>query len=359
MKKKNMPKKTGAMSLDFLSGDPEERGAGLSGINRLSGEEKYKALVDTCPDGIIVADLDGKLVFVSRHAMSLFGAKRERQLLGKTVPELVLVPDAKNILKCYKNTASKNMQRELECSFVRVDGSVFAGEISTALIRDHQKKPKAVIGVIKDISVRKVSEKSMRDSCDKLQKAFESIIKIMVRIIEVKDPYTAGHQRRVAKLAGDISLEMNLSEEKINSICIASIIHDIGKIYVPTEILSKPSLLSDVEFSLIKIHPQASYDILRVIEFPYPIAQIVLQHHERLNGSGYPGGLKGDDILLEAKILSVADVVEAMSSFRPYRSGMGIKKALEEVERNRGILYDPKVVDACLNVFKGNGYKFE
>jgi len=187
----------------------------------------------------------------------------------------------------------------------------------------------------------------------------DAVIDTMSRIIEAKDPYTFGHQHRVTQLAIPIAQELGLPEDRIEGIRIASLIHDIGKIGLPTEILSKPIKLTDIEFSLIKGHSQIGYDILKSIDFSYPIAQIVLQHHEKLNGTGYPNNLKGDEILLEAKIICVADVVEAMSSHRPYRPALGIDKALEEISQNKAILYDPKVVDACLRLFKEKGFKFE
>jgi putative nucleotidyltransferase with HDIG domain len=175
--------------------------------------------------------------------------------------------------------------------------------------------------------------------------------------VETKDAYTAGHQRRVANLARAIAAEMGLSPEQIDGIRMAAVIHDLGKISVPAEILSKPIGLNDLEYGLIKIHPQVGYDILKEIEFPWPVAQIVLQHHERMDGSGYPQGLLGEEIILEARILAVADVVEAMASHRPYRPPHGVDKALEEISRNRGILYDPEVVDACLKLFNEKGFK--
>jgi len=184
-------------------------------------------------------------------------------------------------------------------------------------------------------------------------------IETISKIIEAKDPYTAGHQQRVSQLATAIAKELHLSQDKIEGIRIASLIHDIGKIGLPTEILSKPTKLSDIEFNLIKEHPQIGYNILKSIDFSYPVANIVLQHHERLNGSGYPNHLKGDQIFLEARILGVADVVEAMFSNRPYRPALGIDKALEEISQNRGILYDPEAVDVCLKLFKEKEFKFE
>ena len=203
-----------------------------------------------------------------------------------------------------------------------------------------------------DMTKRKKAE-------ERLKKTMNATIETMSKMIEAKDAYTSGHQHRVCRLAVPLAQELGLPEDKIEGIRIASLIHDIGKIGLPAEILSNPSKLNDIEFGLIKNHSQIGYDILKSIDFSYPVAQTVLQHHERLNGSGYPNNLKGDKILLEAKIIGVADVVEAMSSHRPYRPSLGIDKALEEIIQNRGTLYDPEVVDVCLKLFKEKGFKFK
>jgi len=201
-------------------------------------------------------------------------------------------------------------------------------------------------------------EKELQQSYERLQKTMEDIIYTIGKIAETRDPYTAGHQKNVSQIAIFIAQEMKLPQDKIKGIRIASLVHDIGKISLPAEILNKPTKLSEIEYSLIKDHPQTGYDILKSIEFPWPVAQIVLQHHERLDGSGYPNKLKGDEIILEAKIIGVADVVEAMSSHRPYRSALGIDKALEEISKNKNILYDSEVVDVCLKLFKRKEFKF-
>jgi len=199
----------------------------------------------------------------------------------------------------------------------------------------------------------------LQQSYQRTKKAMDATIETMSKIVEAKDPYTAGHQQRVSQLTTAIAKELNLSPDKVEGIRVASLIHDIGKIGLPTEILSKPTRLTDIEFSLIKSHSQIGYDVLKSIDFSYPVANIVLQHHERLDGSGYPNHLKGGQISLEACILGVADVVEAMSSHRPYRPALGIDKALEEISQNKGILYDPEVADTCLKLFKEKGFKFE
>jgi len=186
---------------------------------------------------------------------------------------------------------------------------------------------------------------------DQVRESLQGIIQVISLIIETRDPYTAGHQRGVADLAQAIARRMGLTEERIEGIRLAALVHDLGKISTPAEILAKPTKLTEAEMSMIRLHPWSGYEILKRVEFPWPIAQIVLQHHERNNGSGYPEGLSAPDILLEAKILGVADVVEAMCSHRPYRPALGREKALTEIRRNRGILYDPMVVDACLAHF--------
>lgn len=192
-----------------------------------------------------------------------------------------------------------------------------------------------------------------------LQKSLEQSIQVIAATVEARDPYTAGHQRRVAELAVGIARELGLPEDRVHGIHLAAVIHDLGKIHVPAEILSKPGKLSNVEFMLIKTHPQDGYDILKDVDFPWPIADIVRQHHEKLDGSGYPQGLKGEQILLESRIMTVADVVEAMSSHRPYRPALGVEVAVKEIERGRGSAYDPAVADACLKLFREGGFKFQ
>ena len=206
-----------------------------------------------------------------------------------------------------------------------------------------------------------VSERTdtLKNTLNDLQKAMNGIIEAMGLTVETRDPYTAGHQRRVAEIACAIATEMGLSMHQVEGVRMAGLIHDIGKIAVPAEILSKPGKITEYEFGIIKSHPQVGYDILKKIDFPWPISQIVYQHHERMDGSGYPQGLSGNDILLEARIMAVADVVEAMASHRPYRPALGIDTALDEISKNRKVLYDPEVADACLRLFKGKEFKFE
>ena len=192
-----------------------------------------------------------------------------------------------------------------------------------------------------------------------LGKTLLQTVEAVARVVEMRDPYTSGHQRRVADLASSIAAELGLDAHRIEGVRVGALLHDIGKIAVPTEILTRPGRLSDIEYGMIKGHPQAGHDILKDVSFPWPVREMILQHHERLDGSGYPHGLKGARIVLEARILAVADVVEAMTTHRPYRAGLGIDKALAEIEQGQGNLYDPAAVEACLRLFREKGFHWE
>ena len=209
-----------------------------------------------------------------------------------------------------------------------------------------------------EIENRKHVQAELEQSLQNLKKGMDSTIQAIARTVEKRDPYTSGHQMRVAALARAIAGTIGLSEDRVEGAYMAASLHDIGKIALPAEILSKPTPLSEIEMSLIQAHAQAGYDILKGIEFPWPLADIIIQHHERLDGSGYPGGLAGDDISIEARIIGVADVVETMASHRPYRPSMGIDKALEEITQNSGTLYDADVVAACLKIFNEQNFEF-
>ncbi len=211
----------------------------------------------------------------------------------------------------------------------------------------------------KEINIREKAESDLVLSMNKLRQTTDSVVEAIVMAVEIRDRYTAGHQKRVAGLAEAIAREMGIDQDIIDGISVASKIHDLGKLAVPTEILTKPVLLTDTEFDIIKTHVQHGYDILKNVEFSWPVAEIVYQHHERIDGSGYPRGLHGDEILLEAKILSVSDVVEAMASHRPYRPSLGMDFALEELDINNGKLYDHVVADTCLYLLRSGKYELE
>jgi len=223
----------------------------------------------------------------------------------------------------------------------------FAGEVADQVAQAIQS------------SQKKQSQEALQESLEKVKNLLEQTVNVLASTVEMRDPYTAGHQRRVAVLAEAIAREMGLSEHRIEGLRITALIHDIGKIYVPAEILSKPGALTLTEQRLIQTHPQVGHDVLSRVDFPWPVARIVLQHHERWDGSGFPNGLSGEKILLEARILGVADVVEAMSSHRPYRAALGISEALKIVSENSGILFDPQVVKACLTLFYRRDFQFK
>jgi HD-GYP domain-containing protein (c-di-GMP phosphodiesterase class II) len=210
-----------------------------------------------------------------------------------------------------------------------------------------------------EIAERKLAEEKLQQSYAKLQKNLDEIVHAMSLTAEKRDPYTAGHQKRTTELAVALAGEMGLCEHQIKGVQMAGLIHDMGKISIPAEILSKPGELNEVEIQLVRRHPQVAFEILRKIDFPWPVDLIVLQHHEKMDSSGYPQGLAGEEILLEARILCVADVVESIESHRPYRPGLGIDTALEEISKNRGILFDQNVVDACLRLFKEKNFQYQ
>ncbi len=208
-------------------------------------------------------------------------------------------------------------------------------------------------------SEHKRTEKALEEDIEKLRRVLNETVVTLASTVETRDPHSTGHQRRVAKLACAIAREMGLSDEKLKEIHMAAVVHDIGKLSVPAELLTKPDRLAETEHLLIKNHPRTGCEILEKIGFPHSITQIVLQHHERMNGSGYPQGLSGEDIILEARILAISDVVEAIGSQRSYRKALGIDKALKEITSFKGLLYDPEVVDACVGLFIEKGFKWD
>jgi len=321
-------------------------------------EKKFRTLFDSASDAIFINEsdsLEGCFLEVNQMACESLGYSRE-ELLQMTMMEIntkeyaALVPERNEELR-------QRGHIFFESAHLRRDGSVILVELSSRIIEYDGKS--AVLSIARDITKRKKIEERLEQSLERLRTAMQGTIQAIALTAEMRDPYTAGHQHRVAKLAQAIAVEMGLPEKQIEGIQLAALIHDLGKIYVPAEILSKPGRLTEVEFNMIKTHPQVGYDILKTIKFPWPVAQIVHQHHERMDGSGYPSGLSGEDIILEARILGVADVIEAMASHRPYRPAVGIDKALEEISKNRGILYDTQVVDICLDLFNKKRFKFE
>ncbi|MFZ5647693.1 MAG: PAS domain S-box protein [Bacillota bacterium] len=321
-----------------------------------SSEIKYKKLANLLPVTILEMDERGFLTFANLNAFKTFGATKGDFERGICLLDFIIPED--------RDRAKENINRVLNGEYLdgieytaqRKNGSTFPIILySSAIV--HENKPVGLRGVIIDITERKQAKLELEKSYESLQHILKETVNALAMVAGKRDPYTAGHQQRVAELACAIAREMGLPEEQIEGIYVAGILHDIGKIYIPTDILNKPGRLSDIEMSLTKTHPQVGYEIVKTIPFKWPVDLAVLQHHERIDGSGYPSGLTGENILIEAKILAVADVVEAIASHRPYRPALGIEKALDEIKQNRDILYDPNVVDACLKLFSEGGIK--
>jgi PAS domain S-box-containing protein/putative nucleotidyltransferase with HDIG domain len=322
-------------------------------------EEKFRGLFETSSDVVVQIDLNLNFLMVSHMAEPLFGCERATQLIGASLLDLVDPTDRPRFLGDARKLLETGTFLNGEYTFVRKDGTSFFGEVSAALTVDSADTPKAFTGTIRDITERKQAEKSLKESYERLQASLEGTVTALSAVVESKDPYTAGHQRRVTHLACAIAREMGLSQDQIEGIRVMGYLHDIGKIAVPAEILSRPGKINQFEFNLIKQHPISGFDIIKQISFPWPVAQAVFQHHERLDGSGYPTGLTDREIILEARVLAVADVVEAMASHRPYRPALDIQLALVEITQNKGTLYDSEAVEACLRLFNEKNYEFD
>jgi PAS domain S-box-containing protein/putative nucleotidyltransferase with HDIG domain len=320
------------------------------------GLQTLWSLVHGSPLAIFAVDGEATVLVWNPAAERLFGWD-EVEVLGKINP---IVPEGRGeeFRRLRERAVAGEVYTGMEVRVGKKDGSPIDISVSTAPLRDESGVIVGLMAVVADVSERKRMEEALRTSLKKSRRVFDETIHALAEAVEKRDPYTSGHQKRVARLASAIALEMGLAEKKIDGIRTAAVVHDIGKLSVPVEILSKPGQLSEAEQSILKTHPQAGYEILDGIEFPWPIARIVQQHHERMDGSGYPLGLQGDEILLEAQILTVADVVEATSSYRPYRPANGITVALAEIVKYRGSRYSIEVVDACMGLFN-KGFKLE
>jgi PAS domain S-box-containing protein len=315
-------------------------------------EERFRHLIETTSDWVWETDENGIYTYVSPMIHEILGYEPE-EVLGRTSADIMPSKSANRVAKVFGSAViSGTPFRFVEATYLHKDGRLIIAEISgVPFFDDAGTAVRGYRGIARDITQRKQAEEQLQKSYHNIQKMLEGTIQAITMMVETRDRYTAGHQQRVTQIACAIAQELGLSNKQIQMIRMAGRLHDLGKIFIPIEILSKPGQLNEMELAIIKTHPRASYDILKNIDFPWPIADIVLQHHERINGSGYPAGLRGEDILMEARILAVSDVVEAMSSHRPYRPALGVETALKEIVQNKGILYDPDVVNACLRVF--------
>ena len=323
--------------------------------NLLESEERYRIVVENAHEAIIITR-DTNVVFANNAAAEQIGYSKETLTSGTFTN--FIHPEDRNIVTEYstKRLKGENVPSIYSFRIITQDGKVKWAELNATVI-EWNKQP-ATLNFLNDITERKMLEEERIESYNRIKKTLQATVQSIALLVETKDPYTAGHQQRVAQLAVAIAKEMGLTSDQQDFIYTASIIHDLGKVSVPSELLSKPTKLTEVEFNLIKTHSPSGYNILKDIDFPWPVADAILQHHERMNGSGYPNHLQGDSILLEARILALADVVEAISSHRPYRPSLGINFALDEISKNKGTLYDDKVVDACLKLFLEKNFAF-
>lgn len=324
----------------------------------IKSETKYRGIFDRAMEGIFQATPEEQFITANKALSHMLGYESPDELMATIthIPTQLYAreEDHAALLKILNESGSVN---RYEAQFRRKDGRHIWISTNMMSVRNNDGQLLYYEGNVEDISSRKSAEKEREDSIERLRKALGSTIQALAVTAETRDPYTAGHQRRVTDLACTIAAQMGLLTNQIDGIRMASMIHDLGKISIPAEILSKPTKLTNIEFMMIKTHPQAGFDILKDIEFPWPVARMVLEHHERIDGSGYPDGLTGDRLLIDSRIIAVADVVEAMASHRPYRPALGLDKALEEISRNRGALYDPGAVDACLALIEQGGYQ--
>jgi len=313
-------------------------------------KERYRNLIETTSDWIWECDGDGKYIYSSPRLMDLLGYRPE-EIINKTLMDIVSPQQAKTFNTTYeKLLRAQEPFNGLENIFLRKSGQIVVLENNAVPIFDDQGTFLGYRGIARDITERKVAMEELEKSRDDLHASLEETVISLASTAEKRDPYTAGHQQRVDRLACAIAKELGLSDQQFEGLHFAALLHDIGKIALPSEYLAKPAKLSKVEKAVIEIHPEVGYEILNNIHFPWPVAEIVYQHHEHLDGSGYPQGLTDKDILLEAKIIAVADVVEAMSSHRPYRPTLGITRALDAIRSGRGTLYHAPSVDACLHL---------
>ncbi len=311
-------------------------------------ELRYRSIFEGALEGIFQTTAEGKCILVNdalAHMLG-YGSAKEFMALATNMEER-LYADPKQRLAFRKMLEAKGRVLGFETQHLRRDGSKIWVSMNVRALYDERGSFIFYEGTVDDISLRKTNE------------VLDGITKALCTAIEIRDPYTAGHQERVTALAVAIAKGMHFTEDHLRAVRIAGMLHDIGKIYVPAEFLSRPGLISKNELNVLRDHTEAGYEILKGIAFEYPIADIILQHHERMNGSGYPRGLSGDGILLEAQIIGVADVVESMASHRPYRPSLGLEKALNEIQENRGVLYDETVVNVCMKLFREQGYRID
>lgn len=315
-------------------------------------------LVESALDAVITMDSGGRIIAFNPAAENMFCSNR-KEVIGKSVSDILIPPRLKQshdtgLHRLLSTGEQKIIGKRIQTTAMRAGGNEFPVELEVVTVR--QSNNPVFMAYIRDISERVRATREKVETFTKVQKTLLQTVLAVSRALEIRDPYTAGHQKRVAHLAAAIATELGLAGKRLDGIYLGALIHDIGKIAIPAEILSRPGKLLEEDEYYLKTHCLKGYEILEPIDFPWPVAEIAFQHHEHIDGSGYPQGLTGSDILLEAKIVSIADVVEAQTSHRPYRPAASLEGALKSIYSKSGIWYDKKAVSACLSLFE-RGYK--
>lgn len=321
----------------------------------LESERRFGSLMQQSIAGVYIVQ-DGELVYANARLAGMFGFTGESEVTGCKVQDLIARGWREQVLDNMNRRLSGDCHRtRLEFVAQRRDGSEFEVSVDGA-VSSYRGRP-ALVGLIEDMSEQQRTADALKAYVSKLELAVLGTVQVASSMVEMRDPYTAGHERRVGEIAAAVGHRMGLDSHRVDGLRIIGQVHDIGKIGIPAEILSKPGRLSRSEMDLIREHSQKGYDILKSVEYPWPIAEVVLQHHERMDGSGYPQGLSGNEIRVEARIMAVADTIEAMSAHRPYRAGLGVDAALREIERGCGQQYDGATAEACLSLFRDDGFQ--
>jgi PAS domain S-box-containing protein/putative nucleotidyltransferase with HDIG domain len=329
---------------------PAEPGSGAA-------DRSYRDLFTLAPDAYLVTD-GQTIITESNQAAATLLMMDQGSLKGKALTHFVVEADRSAFQAILIQVRGGGEKRLGEFRLQPGEGAPFVVSVNVSAQTDHQDQLVRMLWLLRDVREGKAEEGRLKSLLSQLKSSFHGIVEAVAEAVEIKDPQTGGHQRRVAQLAVAIAREMDFSLNRLEGIRVAGLLHDIGKVAIPIEILSKPGELNYLEGEFIKSHSQAGFDLLKNIDFPWPVLQAILQHHERLDGSGYPAGLKDEDIILEARILGVADVIEAMTCARSYGPAQGIEIALEEIHHQAGILYDPEVANICLKLFVEKGFSF-